>query len=164
MTILALGLALAAQAQAPPPSAQLEPLAFFVGSCWRATVQEGRATDTHCFTPVFGGRFVRDRHALAPLSYSGETLYRWDATARQIRFDYYSSEGLLISGTAAAVENRLRFELGYVSREGTPIAMRAAWTRDGPDAYVVVTEVREGDGWRPTGRTRFARVSPAPAD
>ena len=56
---------------------------------------EATRTDTHCFTPMLGGRFVRDLHMrrgrAAP--YSGETLYRWDPAARRIRFDYYASDG-----------------------------------------------------------------------
>ena len=140
----------------------LQPLAFLAGSCWRTTMPGNGGTDTHCFTPMLGGHFLRDRHILSAVRYSGETLYRWDSAARRIRFDYYSSEGMLMSGTASSSGQGLTFELSYVSAEGRPVAMRAAWTRDGPDAYIVTQEVGENGAWRAVpDHPRFERVGPA---
>jgi hypothetical protein len=163
MPILALLLAAAAPADSMEPN--LQPLAFLVGSCWRGTLPDNSGIDTHCFTPMLRGHFLRDRHNVTPVGYSGETLYRWDSAARQIRLDYYSSDGLLMAGTASAGEHGLTFELGYVAGDGSPTVIRATWTRDGPDAYVVTAEARDHDGWRPVpGRARFQRVGPAPPD
>ena len=147
-------------------AAQLQPFAFLAGSCWRATLPGGQMTDTHCFTPMLGGRFLRDRHHIHGADYAGETIYRWDSTARQIRWDYYASDGMLMSGTAAGADNGVAFEVVEVSpRSASPVPMRIAWRRDGADAYVVTTEVRDGESWRAAPNTpRFQRIVPAPAD
>jgi hypothetical protein len=146
-------------------AAELQPFAFLVGSCWRGTLPDNSGIDTHCFSPMLRGHFLRDRHNVPLVGYSGETLYRWDSAARQIRLDYYSSDGLLMAGTVSAGEHGLIFELGYVGGAGSPTVIRATWTRDGPDFYVVTAEARSQDGWRPVlGRARFQRIGPAPAD
>ena len=44
--------------------AELKPFAFLVGSCWTGTFPNGTSTDTHCFEPVYGGLFIRDRHVV----------------------------------------------------------------------------------------------------
>jgi hypothetical protein len=164
MPILALLLAAAVQAE-PPIEPNLQPLAFVMGSCWRGTLPNGSGIDTHCFTPMLRGHFLRDRHNVTPAGYAGETLYRWDSAARRIKLDYYSSDGLLMSGTASAAGQALTFELGYVAGDGAPVVIRATWTREGADAYVVTAEVRGPDGWRPApGSARFQRVGPALGD
>lgn len=172
--IVAMALIGSAQAVTPAPAPtsapaaalvpELQPLAFLVGSCWRAAVPDTQATDTHCFTRMLGGHFVRDRHRLDGVAYAGETVYHWDAGARQIRFDYYQSQGLTISGTASSAPNGLAFALGLPSADRM-IEFRAIWARDGSDAYVVSQEARDGEIWRPLPqRPRFTRIGPAPAD
>src|SRR6478672_10495852 len=95
--MLALFLAVQAAAATPAPAvaAELQPLAFMVGSCWRASFPGGQASDTHCYTAIHGGRYIRDVHVVAGGSpgYGGETIYRWDPQARRIRYDYYASDG-----------------------------------------------------------------------
>jgi len=121
--------------------------------------------DVHCFTLMLGGRFLRDRHVVTPSSYSGETLYRWDPAAHVIRFDYYASDGSHMGGTALQAPNGLTFpEANHVDPAGTPMALRSAWTREGDDAYVAVTEFRRGESWQILARARFERIGPAPAD
>jgi hypothetical protein len=169
MSIAAL-IALAAAAQAPAsavPSAPLQPLAFLVGWCWRGTFPGGGMADTHCFTPAIGGAFVRDRHVVAGASrpYSGESLYRWDPAAREIRFEYYSSDGSFGAGTVEPNRTGLTFpEQAYVGADGARTMIRSAWTRDGTDSLTVVNEERGGAGWHELWRMRWQRVSPAPAD
>ncbi|HYI63379.1 MAG TPA: hypothetical protein VEW71_00685 [Allosphingosinicella sp.] len=163
--MLALLLALSAQAQGPAVNSQLEPLAFLVGSCWRGTFPDGRRTDTHCFTPVHSGAFVRDRHVVegAPQPYSGETLYRWDAESRVIRFNYYASDGSHSAGTALSAANGLVFpEETHRAPDGNAMLIRSSWTRDGEDAYVVLSEAREGEAWRRLWQMRMVRTVPAP--
>jgi hypothetical protein len=164
LTLMASALPMAPASATDTLAAELQPFAFLAGSCWRGPAPGGAQTDTHCFTPMLG-HFLRDRHVVLPSHYSGETLYRWDAAARQIRLDYYSSDGMLMSGTAAATERGLSFELSYLSAEGAPTALRGAWTRDGDDAYLVTMEVQGPNGWRAMpGSQRFQRIGPAPAD
>jgi len=163
--MLALLLALSAQAHAPLLNSRLAPLAFFAGSCWRGTFPDGRRTDMHCFTPVYGGAFVRDRHVVegAPQPYSGETLYRWDAESRVIRFDYYASDGSHSGGAALPAANGLVFpEETHRAPDGSEMLIRSSWTRDGAGAYVVLSEAREGEGWRRLWQMRMVRTGPAP--
>src|ERR1700754_2396321 len=108
MTLL---LASLSQGQPMTLSPQLQPLAFVAGSCWRGTFPDGRQTDTHCFTPIYGGAFIRDVHVVegAPQLYSGETLYRWDAALGGIEYDYYASDGSHSRGAARPAANGLLF-------------------------------------------------------
>ena len=163
--MLSLTLALLAAAVPTALDAGLQPLAFLAGSCWQGELPGGQGTDTHCFTAMLGGHFLRDRHRVMPGGYAGETLYRWDASGRQIRFDYYSSQGLVMPGTAAAGADGLTFSLAAVAPDGRAMPMRAAWRRDGADAYMVTTSVEQNGAWRSLPETtRFRRTGPAPAD
>lgn len=161
---------LAAQAASPQPapalSTNLQPLAFLVGSCWRGTFPDGRRTDTHCFTAFYGGAFVRDHHVVggAPQPYEGETFYRWDAAARQIRYDYYASDGMHTSGSATPTVTGLGFpEETAQGPNGTMMTIRSAWARDGDNAYISRAEMRQGESWREMWHMRLERVGPAPA-
>lgn len=150
---------------APPLVAELAPLAFLVGSCWRATFPGTTHTDTHCYTAMLGGRYVRDLHVVegAPSPYSGETIYRWDAAARRIRYDYYASDGGTSSGTAEPNAAGLDFpEENYVSAAGERMTLRNAWSRDGDSAFNGVSSMRHGTEWREMWRMRFTRTGPAP--
>lgn len=162
--MLALLVALSAQAQQPALNPQLAPLAFVTGSCWRGTFPDGRRSDTHCFAPIYGGAFVRDTHVVegAPQPYSGETLYRWDSALERIEYDYYASDGSHSAGGVVPAANGLGFPAeGHRGADGTETFIRSSWTRDGPDAYVVLAERLEGEIWRPLWRMRMVRTGPA---
>jgi hypothetical protein len=97
---------------APALIAELRPLAFVTGSCWRGTFSNRPGeTDTHCFSPMLGGRFIRDVHVVegAAQPYSGETVYRLDTDSGEIRFHYYSSAGFTSSGAAAPTPTGVDF-------------------------------------------------------
>jgi hypothetical protein len=172
MRTIALAVALAATPIAPASAAdtlapQFQPLAFLAGSCWRASFPSGQMTDTHCFSPILNGHFLRDRHIVtrAPNPYFGETIYRWDAAAGRIRFDYYASDGSHGAGTAGVTPTGLAFTEDHQdSGSGTAMQIRSSWTREGDDAYVTLTETREGEGWRTLFRLRFTRIAERPAD
>ena len=96
-----------------------EPLAFLVGHCWKGTFPDGKVTDEHCFSWIYGGKFVRDEHVVhkgagQPDGF-GESIYVWDAPSGQLQYLYIESAG--------------------------------GWRRVGRDAYDVVTEFRDGDRW-----------------
>jgi hypothetical protein len=159
-TIIALFLA----AQSATPLNPLQPLEFVVGSCWRGNFPDGPQTDTHCFTPMLAGAFVRDVHVVegAPAPYSGETLYRWDGAASRIRFDYYASDGAHSQGVALPAPGGLSFPTETrTAPDGSEMTIRSSWTRDGADAYLVIAEAWDGEGWRELWRMRMVRTGPA---
>jgi hypothetical protein len=160
-------LALAFQSAAAPPqlAAELQPLAFQVGSCWRATFPGTTQTDTHCFTPLFGGRMIRDRHVVAgaPTPYSGETIYRWDPEARRIRYEYYASDGGYSSGLVEPTAQGLNFpEEAYLGGNGQRLRLRNTLVRHPDGSYEGTSEMQQGSEWRRMWSMRFTRVGPAP--
>ena len=143
---------------------RLAALAFLAGSCWRGAFPDGRRTDTHCFSPIYGG-FMQDRHVVegAPTPYSGRTLYRYDVMGRSITFRYRASDGSESGGVAVPTANGLSFPAEtHRARDGSETMIRSAWTRDGADAYFVVAEARRGTGWRELWRMRMVRTGPTP--
>lgn len=157
------GLAVLLFAEVPAAAADdpLGPMQFLVGSCWKGDFPGGRGvTDTHCLEAAYGGRFVRDRHVVegAGQPYSGETLYRWDAAAKTIRYAYYASDGGHSDGTARAINGGLAFADNYLGPDGARLTMRASWMRDGADAYLATTEALEGGAWKTKFKLRFVRV------
>jgi hypothetical protein len=166
--LFALGLAASSAAAPAALAPQLAPLAFLAGSCWRGS-EDGMRTDTHCFTPVYDGHFLRDRHIVAGGKnppYLGETLYRWSAEAQAISYAYYSSDGGFGSGVARRDGDVLSFTFATDAAGAgpPPSRMRTTWTRESDQAYTAHTEIGEGEGWRTLWRVRFTRVGPAPAD
>ena len=156
--------AMALQAAPSPVAPELQPLAFLVGSCWRATFPGTTQTDTHCYTAMHGGRHVRDRHVVegAAAPYSGETIYRWDPQARQIRYDYYASDGGYSRGAAVPGADGISFpDEGYVGANGQRLMLRNAMTGIGAEGYDARSEMRQGEIWQEMWRMRFTRVGPA---
>ena len=157
--IFATTIALSAQ---PPGAAlaqpALQPLAFLVGSCWSGTQPQG-SVDTHCFSPVYGGYFIRDVHEVtgAPKPYAGESLYHWDATQKQVRYTYYNSIGGVSVGTMQVEDGRLVFPESHESKDGKRIEMRNVWTQEGADTLVMKVDVKAGDRWKEQFRVVFKR-------
>lgn len=143
--MFALILAMQAASAAPPPTlaAALQPLAFMVGSCWRATFPNSANTDTHCYTAMLGGRYVRDAHVVGGgPPYAGEAIYRWDPRARRIRYDYYASDGGHSSGMAVPIATGLDFpEDEYVGPDGAAMTLRTVQTGDAA-GYTRVSSIR----------------------
>src|SRR2546423_4817205 len=85
--VAAAGRVPAQAASSPPhppsliPHPALHPLAFLAGSCWKGTFTGRSATDEHCFTWIYNGRFLRDHHIVVgdSVPYEGESTYAWDA-------------------------------------------------------------------------------------
>jgi hypothetical protein len=130
-----------ARAAAPPLRAELEPLSFLLGHCWRGEFKNG-SVDTHCFESVYGGQHVRDRHEVtgkgAP--YRGETLYSWDGSARRVGYTYWNSSGGISRGTMAATGEGLDFgDQTYMGPDGRRTKISTMWRKVGPDAYETVS-------------------------
>jgi hypothetical protein len=162
-----LALILAMQAVTPPSTLahELQPLGFMVGSCWRATFPNSTNSDTHCYTAMFGGRYVRDVHVVAggPPGYGGETIYRWDPQVRRIRYDYYASDGGHSSGSAMPTAAGMDFpDDQYLGPDGAAMTLRTVQAGDA-SGYTRVSSMRQPDGsWREMFTLHFTRVGPAP--
>ena len=155
----------AAQAPAAPAlAAELQPLASLVGSCWRATFPNGTTTDTHCYTAMLGGRYIRDLHIVegGPAPYSGESIYRWDPQARRIHYDYYASDGGYSGGFAEPTATGIIFpEDNYIGPNGQTMVLRTVQTGSG-ETHARTTSARQPDGsWRELWTMRFTRVGTA---
>lgn len=166
--MLALILAMQAATATQPPTlaAELQPFAFLVGSCWRASFPNSTQTDTHCYTAMLGGRYIRDVHVVegAPAPYAGETIYRWDPQARRIRYDYYASDGGYSAGFADPTPIGITFpEETYVGGDGATMTLRTVQTGAG-ESYTRTSSARQPDGsWREMWTMRFTRAGPASA-
>lgn len=144
---------------APPPlRAELEPLRFLVGHCWRGEFRNG-AVDTHCFESVYGGQHIRDRHEVkgegAP--YAGETIYSWDGAAKQVGYTYWNSSGGVSRGTMAPKGEALDFgDETYTGADGRKLTISTLWRKSGPDSYETVSRSAAD----PTGSrvVRYKRV------
>ena len=131
-----------------PHSADFGSLASLVGSCWRGTFPDGKQTDEHCFEWMLDGKFIRDTHVVrggAP--YAGETIYRWDPTAKQLSFHYWNSEGQLMTGTGTPTADGIDFLTRLPGPKGDT-ELKASWTLAGPDGYRVWNGQRAGDSWK----------------
>jgi hypothetical protein len=148
-------------AQQPAPTlAQpaLQPLAFLLGSCWSGTQPKG-TIDTHCFSPAYGGHYIRDVHEVTGgrTPYAGESLYHWDATQKQVRYTYYNSDGGISTGTMQVDAGRLVFPEVHESEDGKRTEMRNVWTPEGADTFVMKLDVKTGDRWKEQFRIVFKR-------
>lgn len=146
-----------AQTQANP----LAPLDFLHG-CWRGTFAGASGlTDEHCFTPMLGGRYLRDTHAVRgdASGYAGESIYAFDYEAQRITYSYYASDGGMSRGTVDVTPDGLAFPADrYVGGDGGVLNMRSRWVKDGPDRFTAITEARDGDVWRASMRIAFVRA------
>ena len=102
-----------------------QPLAFLVGHCWKGTFTNSEVTDEHCFSWVYGDKFVRDQHVVHRANGKpddrGESIYLWDTAAGQLQYLYIESGGGFSRGTVAADQNA-----SYFPR---PTTGKAAWSR-----------------------------------
>lgn len=151
----------AAQAE---PAAEYQPLAFLAGHCWTGTFPDGKQTDEHCFTWVYNGKFVRDRHTVrggGRPDYLGETIYYWNSPAKQLEYLYVESQGGFSRGVVATAPDALLFPPTSYAENGQTQTYRSRWSRSSEDAYDVVTEFQSGDSWREGFRVHMKRSGEA---
>lgn len=150
--LLALSLSACATAEAQAPPQPSEVLLGLGGYCWQADLADG-VTDTHCFSIATGGKLVMDVHKVRSRSggvvYEGATLYRLEKESGVVRYDYFNSNGDLLSGYAKRDGQTIRFP------EKSGEAGDLVWSL-GAEAYEVGTA-------SPTAaKRRFVKVGPAP--
>lgn len=144
----------------------LQPLRYLVGSCWSGKQPRG-GIDTHCFTEVFGGTFIRDVHQVtgAAGKYEGETLYRWDPAQSAVQFHYWNSRGGLSTGSMGREGEKLSFTEFYEGAQGRRTEYRNLWYRNNHDSYILQVERKTDAGWVDEFRIEFTRrtdLTPAP--
>jgi uncharacterized protein YndB with AHSA1/START domain len=152
-------LAIAAAQTAPPvPPRPFQGMEFLVGHCWQGTFSDGK-TDTHCFEPVYGGRFVRDRHEVTG-GYAGETLYAWEPAQNRASYTYWASSGGISRGTMRNDNGTLVFDDQVHRINGREVRISTTWKQLDATSY----EARSTAGSDPTGSrvVRYTRVDAAP--
>ena len=147
---------------APEPSAPYEPLAFLVGHCWKGSFPGATATDEHCFSWIYGGKFVRDEHVVhrdgRPDEF-GESIYVWDGAARELQYLYIESAGGFSRGTVAVEGTTLVFPPTRYVEKGIEQSYRSRWQHAVPGEYDVVTEFQGKSGWVPGFSLHMQQVS-----
>ena len=137
----------AGAADTPPP---LAPLSFWAGHCFKGAFPDGKQTDEHCFTWVFEGSVLRDRHVVrnpGRPDYIGETVYFWDPDAKKIAFFYYENAGGISTGTVDPTADGMVVPSARYSAPGEAMTYRVRWTKQGGDAYEAFSEAQNGDKW-----------------
>lgn len=152
----------------PPVLAQTSPyapMAYLTGHCWAGTLKGSSDVDTHCFSWVYDGKFVRDRHTVhgqGHPDHMGESLYYWDETARRLQYLYIESDGGYSKGEVQVSGEALVFPETRFQQGGQLQAYRSRWSRSGEDAYDVVTEFRKKEGWVPGWTVHMQKRVDAP--
>jgi len=163
---------LASTALAEPPQplkrgAPVDPLTRFTwlrelaGSCWRGTTAEGTPADTQCYSIQYG-QFLRATSRMqAPrgtkvVELEGDSVLAWDPRTGNLEIFSWSSDGSFRKGEATLYRGVYRFQ--DRTADGSPPVRRAIWRRQGPDAYEVTLERREGDRWVDVKVVEYGRV------
>ena len=133
------------------PDAAYQPLAFLADHCWKGAFPGG-GTDEHCFTWVYDGKFLRDRHIVRSKGKPdalGESIYFWNSAAKQLEYLYIENDGGFSRGPVAIDNEGLLFPDTRFVENGKTVVYRSRWQRNGATAYDVVTEFKSKDGWVP---------------
>jgi hypothetical protein len=159
--------AVAAAAGADAPVAGYQPLAYLVGHCWRGSFPGGAVSDEHCFSWVYGGKFVRDQHTVHHADGKpddlGESIYVWDTATQQLQYLYIESAGGFSRGTVTSEADALVFPATPYVEKGVTQTYRSRWRRVGADAYDVLTEFLVKGSWTPGFSVHMQQVKAAAA-
>ena len=132
-----------AAATAPAIDGPLQPLSFLVGHCWRGEFKGSGAVDTHCFTPVYGGKHIRDVHEVTGGKevYRGESVFSWNGEAKKVEFVYFNSLGGVSKGGMKPGADEMVFDdESYVGQDGKKISFSTVWRRVGENSYEAITK------------------------
>ncbi len=163
---LSLFVALPAFAADPAPNPYAG-MAFLAGSCWKGQLpDQGKVqqTDEHCFTWVYGGHFLRDRHTVHSSDgrpdYLGETVYYWDGQKKQVEYLYFENQGGVSQGSVQSTDGVLQFPETDYKDEGETQTYRSRWQRAGEGGYDVVTEFKVKGVWKPAWTVHMQKTRP----
>jgi hypothetical protein len=149
-----------AQAPAEDPLAWLGWMKGLAGACWQGADAAGKPIDRQCYEIQFG-RFLRGTIEIGaaegkPPAFRGDSLFHLDRAAGRIAIVMWASNGTVNTGEAVIDGEAIRFPQPKV--EGRP-ETRTSWTRQGPDAFRVARERREGEAWREILVVDYRRVA-----
>tara|TARA_R110002049_G_scaffold308787_1_gene514086 strand:- start:1086 stop:1625 length:540 start_codon:yes stop_codon:yes gene_type:complete len=156
------------QTDAPRLRAELAPLEFLAGLCWRGEFPDEAGFEVQCFEPIFSGVFLRHVRAVPREGggeLRGEILYHWDAVEREIRFRYYSPLGAVEDGSVRPEGELLRFsdEIRWTEL-GQARVISSSFQRISEDAYLAVsTDITDAVAIELI-EIRFERISREAAD
>jgi hypothetical protein len=155
--LFSLSIAGVAGADSPGP---YQPLVFLAGSCWKGNLPTAGQTDEHCFSWMYGGKFLRDRHTVRSAGqpdHLGESIYFWNSEAKQLEYLYVESDGGFSRGVVSVQSDAVVFPPTPYIEEGHTSSYRSRWREVGADAYEVVTEFQSGDSWKEGWRVHMVR-------
>ena len=142
-------------ASAPAAAARdpaLEPLAFLAGHCWKGTLPGTSDVDEHCFSWMFEGRYLRDRHVVRrgdKAVYEGESIYYWNGAEKRLDYFYVTAAGGHSHGTVAPKGDAIDFPAAKLVSATRSMGFRGQWKRVGEDGYEVLREYETPKGWVP---------------
>jgi len=160
-----LGLAallLTVSASAAEATSPYEPLAYLSGHCWKGELPGGRGIGMHCFTYIYGQKFVRDAHTVhadAHPDYLGESIYFWDGTTKKLKYLYIESDGGSSEGIVESTNDALIFPATDYQDDGRTQTYRSRWMKSGASAYDVLTEFKKGDEWTLGWKVHMTQVA-----
>jgi hypothetical protein len=137
---------------AADPSAAYQPLAFLAGHCWSGSFPGGKQTDTHCFSWIYDGKFLRDKHTVRTSGQPdalGESIYFWDSAAKHIEYLYIESDGGFSRGAVSTAGDSLLFPDTTFVEDGKTQVYRSRWRHSAQNAYDVITEFQTNNNWVP---------------
>jgi hypothetical protein len=166
MRNLIYGLLLIPGAALALPDPAYQPLEFLAGHCWKGAFPGGKQTDEHCFTWVYGGKFLRDRHTLRAEGKPdalGESIYFWDSAAKRLEYLYIESDGGFSRGPVSVDKDSLVFPDTTFVEKGKTMVYRSRWAHSSANAYEVVTEFQSKGAWVPGFKLHMERGAEASA-
>jgi hypothetical protein len=134
------------------PDPVYQPLAFLAEHCWKGKFPNSTQTDEHCFSWVYDGKFLRDRHTVRTPGKAdalGESIYYGDAATKQLEYLYFESDGGHSRGSVSIDKESLVFPDTSFVESGKTMVYRSRWQRSGADAYDVLTEFKVKEAWVP---------------
>lgn len=170
LRIIAITAAVVATTSTAEAAEPFAPLEFLAGSCWEGEFMGGKAVDRHCYSWVYEGKIMRDRHRVRPnaeakpsaADYTGETIYSYDPKSKALIYRYFNRDGEVIDGTIEAFDGTIVFPSEMQTDKGL-VKMRATWTRKG-DAYEAVEEQMKDGKWQHMFARTLKRIGPAAAE
>jgi hypothetical protein len=149
---------------AAAPRSEYQPLAFLAGHCWKGEFPDGKITDEHCFSWIYGGKFLRDQHTVRTPGKPdalGESIYFWDANDNRLEYLYIESDGGSSRGPVTTEHGALVFPDTNFVQDGKTQVYRSRWQPSGANAYDVLTEFKGKDGWVPGFKVHMDMLAPA---